>query len=192
MFRLFKHYVPHAVLWLALIEFLALLGSAEAAWHLYAHQADFDAGTLGGRLFPILTFALANSLAMMAVGMYGTEALRAMGFATARLLAAISLGVIFLSVVGFLLPTATLWRANSIYAMVFAIILLLAIRLVLTQSAGADAFRRRILVLGAGPRAARLKALSEEPGRGFQMAGYVAMADSEKAVPGAVPRAGVA
>ena len=25
MFRLFKHYVPHAVVWLALIEFFALL-----------------------------------------------------------------------------------------------------------------------------------------------------------------------
>lgn len=192
MFRLFKHYVPHAVVWLALIEFFALLGSAEGAWHLYAHQAGFDAGSFAGRWLPILTFALSNSLAMMAVGMYGTEALRAMGFATARLLAAISLGVIFLSVLGFLLPTATLWRANSVYAMVFAIVLLLAIRLILTQSAGADAFRRRILVLGAGPRAARLKALSEEPGRGFQIAGYVAMAVNEKAVEGAVPRADVA
>ncbi|KTE31718.1 MULTISPECIES: TIGR03013 family XrtA/PEP-CTERM system glycosyltransferase [unclassified Sphingopyxis] len=192
MFRLFKHYVPHAVVWLALIEFFALLGSAEGAWHLYAHQAGFDAGNFAGRWLPILTFAVSNMLAMMAVGMYGTEALRAMGFATARLLAAISLGVIFLSVLGFLLPTATLWRANSVYAMVFAIVLLLAIRLVLTQSAGTDAFRRRILVLGAGPRAARLKALSEEPGRGFQMAGYVAMAANEKAVEGAVPRADVA
>lgn len=192
MFRLFKHYVPHAVVWLALIEFFALLGSAEGAWHLYAHQAGFDAGAFMDRWLPILTFAVSNMLAMMAVGMYGTEALRAMGFATARLLAAISLGVIFLSVLGFLLPTVTLWRANSVYAMSFAIVLLLAIRLILTQSAGTDAFRRRILVLGAGPRAARLKALSEEPGRGFQIAGYVAMAVNEKAVEGAVPRADVA
>ena len=117
MFRLFKHYVPHAVVWLALIEFLALLGSAEAAWRLYAHFAGFDAGLLGGRWLPLTTFAVANSLAMMATGMYGNEALRSMKFATARLLAAVSLGVIFLSVVGFLLPTATLWRVNSLYAM---------------------------------------------------------------------------
>ena len=108
MFRLFKHYVPHAVVWLALIEFFALLGSAEGAWHLYAHQAGFDAGPLASRWLPLLTFGISNSLAMMAVGMYGTEALRAMGFATARLLAAISLGVIFLSVLGFPLPEATL------------------------------------------------------------------------------------
>lgn len=140
MFRLFKHYVPHAVVWLALIEFCALLGSAEGAWHLYAAQAGFDAGAFADRWLPVLTFAVSNALAMMAVGMYGTEALRSMGFATARLLAAISLGVIFLSLIGFLLPTATLWRANSIYAMLLAIALLLVIRALLTQSAGADAF----------------------------------------------------
>ena len=188
MFRLFKHYVPHAVVWLALIEFLALLGSAEGAWHLYARQAGFDAGPLAGRWLPLLTFAVANSLAMMATGMYGNEGLRSMRFATARLLAAISLGVIFLSVLGFLLPTATLWRANSLYAMVLAIAVLFVIRLALTQSAGAEAFRRRILVLGAGPRAARLAALADAPGSGLEMVGFVAMSAAETTVAGAVPR----
>lgn len=191
MFRLFKHYVPRAVVWLALVEFLALLGSAEIAWHIYAHQADFHAGTLTDHWLPLVTFAVANILAMMATGMYGTEALRSMKFATARLLAAISLGVIFLSVIGFLLPTATLWRANSLYAMVLAIAALLAIRLALTQSAGADAFRRRVLVLGAGPRAARLAALADEPGSGLDMVGFVAMADREKTVADAVPRSDI-
>ncbi len=166
MLRLFKHYVPHAVVWLALLEFAALFASANAAWALYARIAGFDAGDFGDRWLPLTTFAVANSLAMMATGMYGAEALRSMKFATARLLAAVSLGVIFLSVVGFLLPTATLWRVNSFYAMGLAIAALFLIRLALTQSAGADAFKRRILVLGAGARAARLRALVRRRGRG--------------------------
>ncbi|PKP96065.1 MAG: sugar transferase [Alphaproteobacteria bacterium HGW-Alphaproteobacteria-13] len=188
MFRLFKHYVPRAVVWLALLEFLALLASAEGAWHLYAHHADFDPGPLSGRLLPLATFAVANSLAMMATGMYGAEALRSMRFATARLLAAVSLGVIFLSVVGFLFPTATLWRANSLYAMAMAIAALFLIRMVLTQTAGTDAFRRRILVLGAGARAARLRTLADQPGSGLTITGFVAMTANERAVQGAVPR----
>jgi sugar transferase (PEP-CTERM system associated) len=189
---MFKHYVPHAVVWLALVEFLALLGSADAAWHLYAHFAGFDAGTLRGRWAPLTTFAVSNSLAMMATGMYGNEALRSMKFATARLLAAISLGVIFLSVVGFLMPTATLWRVNSLYAMVLAIAALFVIRLVLTQSAGAETFKRRILVLGAGARAARLQALADAPGSGIAIAGFVAMSANEKAVKDAVAREAIA
>ncbi|NIJ37075.1 sugar transferase (PEP-CTERM system associated) [Sphingopyxis panaciterrae] len=188
MFRLFKHYVPYAVVWLALVDFLALLGSAEGAWHIYAQQAGFDAGPLGDRWLPIATFAIANSLGMMATGMYGTEALRSMRFATARLLVAVSLGVIFIAVLGFLLPTVTLWRANSLYAMGLAITALSLIRLALTQTAAPDAFRRRILVLGAGPRAARLQALADQPGSGLTIAGFVAMADFEKTMAGAVPR----
>lgn len=192
MFRLFKHYVPQAVVWLALIEFAVLLFSAEAAWHLYAHQADFDAGGLGERWLPLLTFALSNSLAMMAVGMYGTEALRWLGFATARLIAAISLGVIFLSLLSFVVPGATLWRANSVYAMILAIIGIFLVRFAVTQLGGAEAFRRRILVLGAGPRAARLAALAARPGSGLSIVGHIAMADNERAVADALPRRAVA
>ncbi|MGN6290002.1 MAG: TIGR03013 family XrtA/PEP-CTERM system glycosyltransferase [Sphingopyxis terrae] len=192
MFRLFKHYVPHAVVWLALLEFAALFASANAAWALYAHIAGFDAGDFGDRWLPLTTFAVANSLAMMATGMYGAEALRSMKFATARLLAAVSLGVIFLSVVGFLLPTATLWRVNSFYAMGLAIAALFLIRLALTQSAGADAFKRRILVLGAGARAARLRALAEAPGSGIDVVGFVAMTGNERTVAEAVPREAIA
>jgi len=188
MFRLFKHYVPYAVVWLALVDFLALLASAEGAWHIYAHQADFDAGPLGDRWLPLITFAIANSLGLMATGMYGVEALRSMRFATARLLVAVSLGVIFLAVLGFLLPTVTLWRANSLYAMAIAIAALSLIRLALTQTAAPEAFRRRILVLGAGPRAARLQALADQPGSGLTIAGFVAMADFEKTMAAAVPR----
>ena len=192
MFRLFKHYVPHAVVWLALLEFAALFASANAAWALYAHIAGFDAGDFGDRWLPLTTFAVANSLAMMATGMYGAEALRSMKFATARLLAAVSLGVIFLSVVGFLLPTATLWRVNSFYAMGLAIAALFLIRLALTQSAGADAFKRRILVLGAGARAARLRALAEAPGSGIDVVGFVAMTGNERTIVEAVPREAIA
>lgn len=188
MFRLFKHYVPHAVVWLALIEFVMLLASADAAWQIYARFSGFDAGALNDRWLPLTTFAVSNSLAMMATGMYGSEALRSMRFATARLLAAISLGVIFLSVVGFLLPTATLWRANSLYAMGFAIAGLFVTRLILTHAAGTETFKRRILVLGAGARAARLEALADVPGSGITIAGFVAMTGNERVVRRAVSR----
>src|SRR3546814_12250553 len=113
-----------------------------------------------------------------------------MRFATARLLAAISLGVIFLSVLGFLLPTATLWRANSLYAMIFAIGVLFVIRLILTQSAGAEAFRRRILVLGAGPRAARIPALAETAWERPEMVCFAALAERTQGEAARVHREG--
>lgn len=188
MFRLFKHYIPHAVVGLALLECMILLLAGEAAWILYARQIDITLPPVGDRFLPLLSFALLIQLAMVAVGTYSSDALRSMRFATARMLAAVSLGVIFLSVLRFLVPTLTLWRANSIYAMGLSIILLLAVRMVLTMTIDGDTFRRRILVLGAGERAARLAALADAPGSGYIVAGYVAMNDGVPAVQDAINR----
>ena len=79
---------------------------------------------------------------------YSPEALQSIRFAFARLLVAISLGVIFLSVMYFLLPGITLWRSNSLYAMGLAMGLLLLARMLLGSLLGGEAFKRRLVVLG--------------------------------------------
>lgn len=111
MIRLFKHYIPHAVLLLGLIDVVLLVLAGEAAWRLRAAQIDisvgsaFDrAGILGGLSVVMLTV-------MIAVGVYGSESLRSMRFATARLLVAISLGVIALSFLDWLTGGAHYWRS---------------------------------------------------------------------------------
>jgi hypothetical protein len=85
-------------------------------------------------------------VAMISVGVYGSEALRSLRYAAARLLVAVSLGIIALSVVYFLLPGHTLWRSNLFYAMFLAIGLLFGVRVLLGGLLGTAAFRRRILV----------------------------------------------
>lgn len=188
MFRLFKHYVPHAVILLWLVELATLMFAAEAGWRIYAHQIGMATGSPLDRIGPIATFSITIQLGMMATGVYGNEALRSMRFGVARLLAGISLGVIFLSLVRFALPTLTLWRANSIYAIGIAVVAMVLIRLLLVQFVGTEKFRRRILVLGAGRRAARIAALADKPGAGFIVIGYVAMTDAPHEMAGAVQR----
>ena len=53
---------------------------------------------------------------------------------------------------------------------------------------GAAAFRRRVLVLGAGDRAERLRKLGERPEAGFAIVGFVGMSDSNPVVEEAIPR----
>src|SRR3546814_17087028 len=91
MIRLFKHYIPHAVLLLAFLDFVLLLGAAEAGWIFRAHQIGMAVEPLPTRYIPLVSFALSLQVAMIAVGVYGTEALQSLRFATARLLVAISL-----------------------------------------------------------------------------------------------------
>ena len=78
------------------------------------------------------------------------DALHSMRLATARLIVAVSLGVLLLSLVFFLLPAVTFWRSNLLYAMGFALFGLFAVRLLLGRALGSEAFKRRVLVLGAG------------------------------------------
>src|SRR5690606_3661402 len=175
MIRLFKHYVPYAVLLLGLLDFLLLLGAAEGGWVLRARQIGMDVDPAMTRVWPLLSFGIAIQTAMIAVGVYGTEALQSIRFAFARLLVAVSLGVIFLSVMHFIGPDMTLWRSNSLYAMGLAMGSLILIRLLLGSMIGGEAFKRRLVVLGAGTRAARIRELERKKGAGFLVVGYIGM-----------------
>ncbi|MEA3388622.1 TIGR03013 family XrtA/PEP-CTERM system glycosyltransferase [Sphingobium sp. CCH11-B1] len=188
MIRLFKHYVPHAVLLLGLLDLVILLGAAEGGWLLRAHQIGMDVDHIVTRLGPLFSFAAAVQTAMIAVGVYSPQSLQSIRFAVARLLVAVSLGVIFLSVLYFLLPGMTLWRSNSLYAMGLSLVLLVAIRLLLGSMLGGEAFKRRLVVLGAGNRANRIKELEQKRGAGFLIVGFIAMNDGAQVIPEAINR----
>jgi sugar transferase (PEP-CTERM system associated) len=186
--RLFKHYIPHAVLLLGIMEFVLLLFSADLAWLLRAHQINWSPGARINRMVPLLSFAVALQMSMIAVGAYAHEALQSVRFAIARLLVAISLGVIALSVIYFILPGTTLWRSNSLYAMAIAFVLLTITRAALTRLFGSDAFKRRVLILGAGQRALRLTNLAREFESGYMVVGHVDMNDCPSVIPTAINR----
>ena len=97
MIRLFKHYIPHAVLLLGLIDLLLLVFSAELGWQLRAGQISIDPGPANDRAWPHLGYAAMMLTAMISVGVYGPDSLRSMRYAAARLLVAVSLGIIALS-----------------------------------------------------------------------------------------------
>ena len=189
MVRLFKHYVPYAVLFLGLLDILLLFAAADFAWTIRAHQIGMDVEAIGNRLPPLVSFALALQTAMLAVGVYSAEALQSLKFAAARLLVAISLGVILLSVLYFLLPGTTLWRSNSLYAMALSFGMLMTMRVTLQRLFGGEAFKRRVLILGAGQRALRISKLAERDGAGFVVVGYVEMSDGQSVIPTAIARA---
>lgn len=188
MIRLFKHYIPHAVLLLGTVDALLLFGAGELAWRLRAGQIAMHLEAMDQRFWQLSGFSVIMLSAMIAVGVYGADALRSMRFATARLLVAVSLGIIGLTFVDFLLGGQNLWRSTLAYAMAIAIVLLVINRMVVGLLVGTDAFRRRVLVLGAGLRAERLLKLSQRPESGFSIVGFVAMTPSQPVVSGAVSR----
>ncbi|MCW3835282.1 TIGR03013 family XrtA/PEP-CTERM system glycosyltransferase [Sphingomonas canadensis] len=188
MIRLFKQYVPNAVLLLGLLDLILLVVAGEIGWVVRSHQLGSLPGAMQSRLPQLLAYAVALETAMIAVGVYGTESLQSLRHATARLIVSITLGVIFLSALFFMIPQLAFWRSNLLYAMGASIGLLILLRILLGKTLGSQAFKRRVVVLGAGPRAARLKALSKAPGSGFVVVGYVAMSEANRVIPEAIAR----
>jgi sugar transferase (PEP-CTERM system associated) len=191
MIRVFKHYIPHAVLLLGLFDLLLLVSAGEISWRLRAGQIGMDPGFLTGRVWPHVGFAVMMLTAMISVGVYGADSLRSMRFACARLLVAISLGIIALSFLDFVIAGHNFWRSTLAYGMALAIILLVVNRLVVGGILGTSAFRRRVLVLGAGSRAERLRALGDRPESGFAIVGYIGMNESHQIVEEAIARAAI-
>lgn len=188
MIRLFKHYIPHAVVLLGLLDFVLLVVANEMAWQLRASQIAMDAGPIGERWPALIVTAFVFWLAMISVGVYGPYALRSLRFAGARLLVSISLGTIALATIDFVMPAGSLWRSTLLYTMGLAVLVLVADRLLLNSFLGSSAFRRRVMVLGAGDRAQRLRELGEKPESGFVVVSYVAMGEPERVVEEAIPR----
>jgi sugar transferase (PEP-CTERM system associated) len=191
MIRLFKHYIPYAVLFLALIDLCLLVAAAETAWIIRAHQIGMQVDHIGNRFGQLVAFACSVHVAAMAVGVYGSDALQSLRFAVVRLLVAVSLGVIFQSVMAFILPGATLWRSNSLYAMIIAFLFLATSRAILSNLVGGQSFKRRLLVLGAGKRAHRIKDLEAKPGTGFVVVGFIALDEANSVIPEAINRSAI-
>jgi sugar transferase (PEP-CTERM system associated) len=191
MIRLFKHYVPHAALLLGAIDFVVLVACAEAGWMVRVWQLAGTVSVDWSRLPQVGAFAATLQLTMVGVGVYAHDALHSGRIAAARLFVGATLGVLLLAAIFFLVPPLTLWRSNLLYAMLLAIGMLSVVRLVLGNAIASEAFKRRVLVLGAGPKAARIEALASREGAGFSIAGFVGMNEGPQAVAGAVNRSDI-
>lgn len=188
MIRLFKHYIPYAVILLCMVDVILLILSAELAWVLRINQIGLKSDGVISRIWVHASFTGMVIAAMIAVGVYGSESLRSLRYAAARLLVAISMGIIALAFIDFLSGSENFWRSTLAYAIAIAFVLLMLNRMLLGGVLGAQAFRRRVLVLGAGKRALRLKALGERPEAGFVLVGYVGMTDAPHEVEEAISR----
>jgi sugar transferase (PEP-CTERM system associated) len=190
MIRLFKHYVPYSALLLGLIEFVLL--AAEAGWSLRLWQLGGTVDPDVDRLPNLLAFAATLQVAMLGVGAYSVAALQSLRFAIARLLVAVALGILALSLIFFVFPPVSFWRSSLFYAMWLGLLALVSIRILLKGTLGGEGLKRRVLVLGAGARAVRIETLAASRGSGFAVVGFVGMNDGASAVPSAVNRDDIA
>jgi len=182
MIRLFKHYIPYAVLLVGAIDFLLLLAASEAGWALRLWQIEAGYAPVSERLVTMLVFAATIQVAMVSVGVYSAEALLSVRFAAARIVVAIAIGIMALSLLYFLAPPVAFWRSSLLYATLFAFAAMIIARTALRGTFSGDGLKRRVLILGAGARAARVGRLAQREGSNFIIVGYVGMNDGPSEV----------
>src|SRR5574337_1263831 len=186
MYRLFRQRVLRWQLLLVLAEFILLVASVYLAVVL-RYWGDADTQSLFGRALhwraPLIAIVLI--LSMAALGLYEVHLRAGLLGRLSRLGVAFVLGGIVLSVLYYVIPPAYLGRGVLGIALVSGYIIVALWRMVFLGFVDADLFKRRVVVLGAGKRAAEVihEMRRKTDQRGFKVVGYVPIGTDPVAIP---------
>jgi sugar transferase (PEP-CTERM system associated) len=174
--RIFRHYVPTPLLVLGTTEWLVLTLSVYFSvfvllWEGWA-GADLSIDPLLPKalVFPIVLFATMN-----AAGLYQYTLRDGPQGIAVRLVASFFFGGLLLALVFVTFPGLFIGSSAFFASLAVAFVGIAVVRILFYVLADSDAFRRRILVFGAGPHASlieqRLRRRADR--RGLNLVGYV-------------------
>ncbi|WP_372965409.1 TIGR03013 family XrtA/PEP-CTERM system glycosyltransferase [Marinobacter sp.] len=181
--RLFRHYIHLPFVILGLIDFvvMALAFSLAVFFRLFG-EVGFFVESLPYVIPSIIVFSLVNLIVMIALGVHQSSVEEGMSGMMLRTIMAMILAI---PVHGFAYFVADdwLWYLGSFglltSATVLSIFSLGIVRVVFFAIVGNEAFKRRVLVLGAGHRAKQMLEDLTTPfnRKGFTLAGFVPLPD---------------
>lgn len=132
-------------------------------------------------------FVLAILLGMTALGLHQAHLRESWFGVLARQAVAYVLATVGLVVLYYLFPPIRIGRGVLVLALLIAFVLMLGLRWVVARGIDVEALKRRVLVLGAGRRAAtiveRMRRRADR--RGFLLVGFVAQPGDQVRVPAA-------
>ncbi len=178
-FRIFRHYIPAAFIFLGLIEAGIFLLSFHAA--VYVRFSGEHSAILKyiGPLWPkSITFALVMILTMIGMGLYDRASWSWEGRSAMvlRILACFLFAAFPLSFIFYVAPELSIWRGPAFLSFVFSLLGIIAVRLAFFRFVDHVVFKRRVLVLGAGVIACEIKVLEGTPSlQGIDIVGYAHM-----------------
>ena len=186
MFRLFRQRALRWQLLLVLVEFALLVGCVYAAvvlryWGDEGTQAAFG-HSLHWRA-PLVGMVLV--LAMTALGLYQVHLRAGWLGRLSRQGVAFVLGGVALTVLYYALPAAYIGRGVLGITLVLGYLIVALWRVLFLGIVDADLFKRRVVMLGAGERAAEVagKMRRKTDQRGFKVLGYVPIGADPVRVP---------
>lgn len=169
---------------MALIEGATLILAPQIVTSLGGGWLGIDLGSMTGRALPAsFLFAAFGLLGFLAVGLYSTRQRSNAAGVAARLATGIAIAVALSALAYYFLPGLGVGRRVLVPSAVIAIVGCFAVRTTFDRLFRGTLFKRRVLVFGAGRRAAIFKLLRRRTDtRGFHVVGFVAADGDELSV----------
>jgi sugar transferase (PEP-CTERM system associated) len=177
MLRIFKHYIPTAIVWLILVEFLVLYLSVFIGVELRYMDGDPADKLLLQPLGPkALLFSAIMWLSMTSMGLHTRNVVDDFSGLMIRIFMSFAIGVVGSTVAFYIYPQLVLGRGIFGFALLTAFFGILFTRTLYQKIDNHRIFKRRILVLGAGDKAKIMSDLSESAHkRGQEIIGFVSI-----------------
>ncbi len=179
--RFLNHYIHLSILILGAIEAAIFVVSVYiGALIRFSGDAVIIQQSVGPLLPRALLYAFIMILSMMAMGLYRGHMEATRAGILVRVGASFVLGGIALALVFYVFPGLYLGRGAFALVAFASFVLIAAARLIFFRAVDEDIFKRRVLVYGAGDRAASLTKLRRRSDqRAFTMVGFVATGSDE-------------
>ncbi len=179
--RLFNMHLNLPFVLLALAEGLLLLAAPYLAASLVLGVEAAVGLRASGALFSsALIFALFCLGALFAVGLYSTRQRCDVAGIVVRVVTAVTIAVMLSALVYFFFPGTAMSRGTLALAAAIAVLFGMMTRAVFGRVIDENLFKRRVLVFGAGRRAACLSELRRRADtRGFRLLGFIAAEGDE-------------
>jgi sugar transferase (PEP-CTERM system associated) len=173
--RIFGQYVQLSIAVLTVAEaalfFAVLLGAAVLYFKVDLATLEINSGALWPRA---LLFSAVMVVSLLAVGLYSARQRARTSGILARVLVAVAAGVVVTAGLSHFIPSLRIEEGVLLYAALGATVALIASRLIFSQLADENLFKRRVLVYGTGKNAAAISNLRRRSDRrGFVLAGFV-------------------
>jgi sugar transferase (PEP-CTERM system associated) len=180
-FRFFRLYLKVPIVLLALIEGSLFVYAPYLAAALRFGPSATERATPSGHLLPTaLLFASFAVMALFAMGLYTIRQRSGTVGTVLRVVAGLLVAAALSALVYFIVPNLTIGRGMLALTTVIGVASALITRLLFEHIVDQDLFKRRVLVYGAGRRAASLRDLRRRSDqRGFRLMGFIATEGDE-------------
>ncbi len=173
--RLFKQYIPAPFIFLALVEFgiyaLAAMLGVEARFFGSSSAVAQSFGAVAPKAFLFATVMLMSAISM---GLYKRSFREGVSGILVRISISFALAMLAISLMFYIVPDLFMGRGVLGIALVLSFVGMVISRTAFFALLDQDTFKRRILVLGSGKRAATMAQLRRRVDhRGFFILGFV-------------------